>query len=108
MSQRRVPGGGNAEVVTETKTERKLKKPRLYKVLLHNDDYTTMEFVVWILRAVFHRAEAEAVRIMLHVHRNGLGVAGTYTYEIAETRVARVEALARKHEFPLRCSLEEA
>ncbi len=95
-------------VVTESRTERKLKKPRMYKVLLLNDDYTTMEFVVYVLQAVFHRPEPEAVQIMLHVHKNGAGVAGVYTYEVAETRVAQVEALARQHEFPLRCSMEEA
>jgi ATP-dependent Clp protease adaptor protein ClpS len=95
-------------VVTKTRTERKLKKPKLYKVLLHNDDYTTMEFVVFILMTIFNRSETDAVQIMLHVHKNGIGVAGVYTYEIAETRVAQVEGLARQHEFPLRCSLEEA
>jgi len=95
-------------VVTERRTERKLKKPKMYKVLLHNDDYTTMEFVVYVLQSIFHRSEADAVQIMLHVHRNGIGVAGVYTYEIAETRVIQVEALAKQNEFPLRCSLEEA
>jgi len=100
--------GGDAGVVTQTRTQRKLKKPKLYKVLLHNDDYTTMEFVVFILVTVFHRAETDAVQIMLHVHKNGIGVAGVYPYDVATTRVAQVEALARQHEFPLRCSLEEA
>jgi ATP-dependent Clp protease adaptor protein ClpS len=95
-------------VVTERRTERKLKKPKMYKVLLHNDDYTTMEFVVYVLQSIFHRSEADAVQIMLHVHRNGVGVAGVYTYEIAETRVVQVETLAKQNEFPLRCSLEEA
>jgi ATP-dependent Clp protease adaptor protein ClpS len=83
-------------------------KPKMYKVLLHNDDYTTMEFVVYILQAIFHRSAIDAVQIMLHVHKNGIGVAGVYTYEVAETRVAQVEALARQNEFPLRCSIEEA
>jgi ATP-dependent Clp protease adaptor protein ClpS len=91
-----------------TQTERKLKKPRLYKVLLHNDDYTTMEFVVWVLQSVFHHPEEKAVRIMLHVHQNGIGVAGTYPREVAETHVSEVEGLAREHEFPLRCTMEEA
>jgi ATP-dependent Clp protease adaptor protein ClpS len=95
-------------VVTERRTKRKLEKPKMYKVLLHNDDYTTMEFVVYILQSVFHRSEADAVQIMLHVHRNGIGVAGVYTHEVAETRVVQVETLAKQHEFPLRCSLEEA
>ena len=95
-------------VVTETRTERRLQKPRMYKVLLHNDDYTTMEFVVYVLQGVFHRSETDAVQIMLHVHKNGLGVAGVYTREVAETRITQVEALARSHEYPLRCSMEEA
>lgn len=94
------------EVVTRTR--RKLKKPRLYKVLLHNDDYTTMEFVVYVLQAVFHREQTEATQIMLHVHRNGIGVAGVYTHELGETKVAAVEHLALQHEFPLKCSMEEA
>jgi|ERR671931_267700 ATP-dependent Clp protease adaptor protein ClpS len=94
-------------VVTRTQPKEQLKKPPLYKVVLHNDDYTTMEFVVWVLMTVFHHDETTATKIMLHVHRNGIGVAGVYAHEIAETRAARVEALARGHEFPLRCSLEE-
>lgn len=95
-------------VATATRTERKLKKPKLYKVLLHNDDYTTMEFVVYILQGVFHRSETDATQIMLHVHQHGIGVAGVYTREVAESRVTQVEALARAQEFPLRCSMEEA
>src|SRR5215469_10380557 len=91
-------------LVTESKP--RLKKPPLFKVLLHNDDYTTMEFVVFILRTVFQQAEADAVRIMLNVHNQGVGVAGVYTYEIAEAKVAKVTTLAREHEFPLLCSLE--
>jgi ATP-dependent Clp protease adaptor protein ClpS len=98
---------GDTGLVTDVRTERKLKKPKMYKVLLHNDDYTTMEFVVHILQQVFHRSETDAVQIMLHVHRTGIGVAGVYTGQIAETRVAQVEALARGQEFPLRCTMEE-
>jgi ATP-dependent Clp protease adaptor protein ClpS len=94
------------EVVTET--EKKLKKPPLYKVLLHNDDYTTKEFVVQVLQYVFHKEPTEAVQIMLHVHRRGIGVAGIYSYEIAETKVAVVESLARQNEYPLKCTMEEA
>jgi len=108
MSERQRPGDEEPGVVTKTRTERKLQKPKMYKVLLHNDDYTTMEFVVYILQAIFHRSAIDAVQIMLHVHKNGIGVAGVYTYEVAETRVAQVEALARQNEFPLRCSIEEA
>ena len=93
-------------VATKTRPAAKTKRPPLYKVLLHNDDYTTMEFVVWLLETVFHHDETTATQIMLHVHKNGIGVAGVYPYEIAETRVAKVETLARAHEFPLRCTLE--
>lgn len=108
MSERRPSVDEETGVITEPRTQRKLKKPKLYKVLLHNDDYTTMEFVVFILMSIFRRSETDAVQIMLHVHKNGIGVAGVYTYEVAETRVRQVEALARQHEFPLRCSMEEA
>ena len=94
------------QVVTETK--KKLKRPSLYKVLLHNDDYTTKEFVVQVLEYVFHKEYSEAVQIMLHVHQKGIGVAGVYPYGVAETKVALVEDLARQHEYPLRCSTEEA
>ena len=108
MSERRPGLDDDAVVVTDTRTRRKLQKPKQYKVLLHNDDYTTMEFVVFVLMSIFHRSETDAVQIMLHVHKNGIGVAGVYTYEVAETRVTQVEALARQHEFPLRSTLEEA
>ena len=91
---------------TRTKTERKLRKPPRYKVLLHNDDYTTREFVVEVLKGVFHRPEQEAVQIMLHVHQNGVGIAGVYSYEIAEMKVRTVESLARQREFPLMLSIE--
>ena len=93
-------------VATEVKPEKKLKKPTLYKVLLHNDNYTTREFVVAVLKEVFHKSEQEAVQIMLHVHYNGIGVAGVYTFEVAETKVRIVEAAARDNGFPLRLSME--
>ena len=93
-------------VVTRTKSEKKLQKPSLYKVLLHNDDYTTREFVVEVLKSVFHKSESDAVTIMLHVHNNGVGVAGVYTREVAETKIRTVEHLARQYEFPLRLSME--
>lgn len=90
-----------------TESEQRLKKPPLYKVLLHNDDYTTMDFVVDVLKTVFHHTDEDAIRIMLHVHERGVGVAGVYTYEIAETKVAKVTSMAREHEFPLLCTMEE-
>ena len=105
MSERRTEG--DVGVVTRTKRSQKIARPKRYKVLLHNDDYTTMEFVIWVLKEVFHHDEAKAVQIMLHVHRTGFGVAGVYTREIAESRVQQVEQLARRYEFPLRCSVEE-
>ena len=85
----------------------KLEKPPLYKVLLHNDDFTTMEFVVYVLQTIFAHNEAASFRIMLQVHTQGLGVAGVYTYEVAETKAAKAIELARENEFPLLCTVEE-
>lgn len=93
-------------VVVETRKAERVKRPRMYRVLLHNDNYTTREFVVDVLRSVFHHSEGDAVRIMLHVHYNGLGVAGIFTREIAETKIMAVEQLAREREYPLRLSME--
>jgi ATP-dependent Clp protease adaptor protein ClpS len=84
----------------------KTRKPPLYKVLLHNDDYTTQEFVILVLQEVFHHSEVTATQIMLHVHTTGIGVAGVYPYEVAETKAAKTMALARRFEFPLQASLE--
>ncbi len=94
------------EVATETRE--KLKKPPLYKVLLHNDDFTTMEFVVYVLETIFHKSDSEAFRIMLQVHTQGVGVAGIYTAEVAEMKARKVMDLARAHEYPLLCTTEEA
>jgi ATP-dependent Clp protease adaptor protein ClpS len=93
-------------VAIRERSQSTVKRPRMYRVLLHNDDYTPMDFVVRLLQSVFHRDESDATRIMLHVHTNGVGVAGVFTYEIAETKVAQVHLLARKHEHPLMASLE--
>ena len=90
-----------------TRSRERLKKPPLFRVLLHNDDFTTMEFVVEVLRRVFGRSEAEAFRIMWAVHTQGVGVAGVYTYEVAEMKVERVTQMARQQEFPLLCTVEE-
>jgi ATP-dependent Clp protease adaptor protein ClpS len=101
-----VPGTEHEEdVLTESK--HKVKKPPMYKVLLHNDDYTTMEFVTLVLVTVFNKLEDEATAIMLSVHRSGIGIAGVYTYEIAEAKVDKVTQLAREREFPLLCTMEE-
>jgi ATP-dependent Clp protease adaptor protein ClpS len=97
--------GHDEEVLTESRE--KLKQPPLFKVVLHNDDFTTMEFVVYVLETVFQKSEAEAFRVMLQVHTQGAGVAGVYTYEIAETKAAKVQSLARAQEFPLLCTVEE-
>jgi len=89
-------------------SEQKTREPAMYKVILHNDHYTTMDFVVLILQSVFHKSPVEATRIMLNVHQKGYGVCGVYTFEVAETKVALVHALAEKHEFPLKCTMEKA
>ena len=86
----------------------KVEEPPLYKVLLHNDDYTTMEFVVWVLETVFSMPEAQAVEVMLNVHVRGTGVAGIYTQEIAEMKLTRATALAQEHEYPLLVTMEQA
>ena len=87
--------------------EEETQEPPLYRVLIHNDDYTTMEFVVEILVVVFNKPVEEAVRIMLNVHNNGVGICGIYPLEIAETKVDTVHTLAQEHGYPLRCSLEK-
>ena len=89
-----------------TRTAPKTQRPSLYKVLLLNDDFTPQEFVVWLLEAVFHKNREEAVRIMLHVHQNGVGVCGVYTFEVAETKVAQVMELSRRNQHPLQCTME--
>jgi ATP-dependent Clp protease adaptor protein ClpS len=105
MAERNRPLGDTG-VTTKTRSEKKLKKPPLYKVLLHNDDYTTMEFVVSVLETVFDHPTPVATRIMLSVHHRGVGVAGSYPYEIAESKSQKVMSLARAAEFPLLCTVE--
>ena len=90
-----------------TESKQKLQQPPLYRVLLHNDNYTTMEFVVFVLTNVFQHTEAEATRIMLQVHIEGVGIAGVYTFEIAEMKVSKVMNLAQSYEYPLLCTMEE-
>ena len=85
----------------------KLQKPRLYKVILLNDDYTPMEFVVVVLERFFQKNREEATRIMLHVHRRGVGVCGVFTYEVAETKVKQVMDFSQRHQHPLQCTLEK-
>ena len=90
-----------------TKTRAKTKKPSLYKVLLLNDDYTPMEFVVHVLERFFNKDRETATRIMLHVHQHGVGECGIFTYEVAETKVTQVMDFARKHQHPLQCVMEK-
>ena len=88
--------------------EKELKEPDMYKVVLHNDDYTTKEFVVEVLQIVFHKPAIEATKIMMDVHKRGKGVVGVYTWDIAQTKVAQVRQMAKEREFPLKCSVEPA
>jgi ATP-dependent Clp protease adaptor protein ClpS len=99
-------GGSETGVVTQTKP--KTKKPAMYKVIMLNDDYTPMEFVILVLERFFSKNEEEATRIMLHVHQKGVGVCGVFTYEVAETKVQQVMDLAKQHQHPLQCTLEKA
>ena len=107
MTGTNVPAGGDDDdtgLVTQTKV--KTKKPSLYRVVILNDDYTPMEFVVFILERIFNKGSEEAYKIMLHVHNHGVGVCGIFTYEVAETKVAQVLDLARRNEHPLQCDME--
>ena len=96
---------GQSNVVTRTRT--RTKKPSMYKVLLLNDDYTPMEFVVHVLERFFSKGREDATRIMLHVHQKGVGICGVYTYEVAETKVTQVMEFARQHQHPLQCTMEK-
>ena len=102
-------GDSNDENQTSivTKTRPETKKPSLYKVLLLNDDYTPMEFVVHVLERFFNKGREEATRIMLHVHQKGVGICGVYTYEVAETKVTQVMDFSRQHQHPLQCTMEK-
>lgn len=99
--------GNGASTGIVTRTRPKTKKPSLYKVLLLNDDYTPMEFVVLILERFFNKGREDAVEIMMHVHRHGVGICGVFTYEVAETKVAQVIEFARRHQHPLQCTMEK-
>ena len=98
--------GDNFDGGVKLESRKKVKEPDLYRVILHNDDYTTMDFVVEILQKVFHKSPVEATGIMLSVHKKGVGQCGVFTAEIAETKVELVHHLAKKHGFPLQCSME--
>ena len=107
-SNPRVPGGddrANTAIITRTKP--KTKRPSLYRVLLLNDDYTPMEFVVHVVERFFNKNHDDAYQIMMHVHQNGVGECGVFTYEVAETKVTQVMDFARKHQHPLQCVMEK-
>jgi len=97
--------GNDTGVITQTKP--RTKKPSMYKVLLLNDDYTPMEFVVYVLQRFFQKTGEDATTIMLHVHQNGVGICGVFTYEVAETKVTQVMDLARQNDHPLQCTMEK-
>ena len=104
----RPPGGDddtNVGVVVRTKP--KTRKPSMYKVIMLNDDYTPMEFVVLVLERFFSKSHEESINILLHVHQKGVGICGTFTYEVAETKVTQVMDLAQQHQHPLQCTLEK-
>jgi ATP-dependent Clp protease adaptor protein ClpS len=92
--------------LTDTRSEQKLDKPRMWRVLLHNDDYTTQDFVVWILETIFQKPRSEAFVIMMSVHRSGMGLAGVYTHDVAETKMKAARDRAEEHEFPLLVTME--
>ncbi len=98
--------GPQTGVVEKTRT--RTRRPSMYRVLLMNDDYTPMEFVVELLEQIFHKSREEAVAVMLNVHQSGVGVCGVYSFEVAETKVAQVASIARQHEHPLQCTMEKA
>lgn len=102
MSDKKTRGKEKEDVLTRERVE----EPKKYKVILLNDDYTSMEFVVWVLVNVFRHSQAAATRIMLHIHNHGTGVAGIYSREVAETRIAQVEAAAKDQGHPLQCTME--
>ena len=99
---------GKEDASTESKVEERFDDPHIYRVILHNDDFTTMEFVVEVITQVFNKPLLEATQIMLDVHKKGKGCVGVYTYDVAATKAAQVHSMARSREFPLRCSFEEA
>jgi ATP-dependent Clp protease adaptor protein ClpS len=104
---KRDEGGTRFDTGTITRTKPKTQRPNMYRVLLLNDDYTPMEFVVLVLQDVFNKSREDAMRIMLHVHNKGVGECGVYPYEVAETKVTRVMDTARKNQHPLQCVMEK-
>jgi ATP-dependent Clp protease adaptor protein ClpS len=93
-------------IVIEPQSGQRVELPRMWRVLLHNDDYTTQDFVVWVLETIFHKERGEAFDIMMSVHRTGMGIAGVYTHDVAQTKVRTTRQLAEEHEFPLLVTME--
>ncbi|MDY7027819.1 MAG: ATP-dependent Clp protease adapter ClpS [Spirochaetota bacterium] len=91
----------------QEREEQKTREPDMFRVVLLNDDYTTMDFVVWVIQKIFHKAAAEATKIMMDVHKKGRGVVGVYSYDIARTKAVQVKQLAKEHEYPLECVIEK-
>lgn len=107
MTERRSPADPGRGTGVALKPRVKTQRPSMYKVLLLNDDYTPMEFVIEVLVVIFHKQQEDATRIMLHVHQHGVGVCGVFTYEVAETKVAQVMDAARRAQHPLQCTMEK-
>ena len=99
--------GSDGDSGTVTLTRTKTQKPSMYKVLLLNDDYTPMEFVIYVLQRFFSKSAEDATKVMLHVHQSGVGICGVFTYEVAETKVTQVMDMARQHDHPLQCTMEK-
>jgi ATP-dependent Clp protease adaptor protein ClpS len=99
-------GSPGESTLTESRNEQKLERPRMWRVLLHNDDYTTQEFVVWVLETIFRKPRGEAFAIMMSVHRSGMGIAGVYTHDVAETKLKTTKQMAEEQEFPLLVTME--
>ena len=108
MANRKDEGDGTTGVGIATRTRTRTKKPSPYKVLMLNDDYTPMEFVVLCLQRFFRMSMEDATRVMLHVHQKGVGVCGVFSYEVAETKVSQVTDFARENQHPLQCTMEKA
>ncbi len=100
--------GDSFESEIKLKSAEKLLEPKMYRILMHNDHYTTMDFVIEVIMQIFHKPAAEATKIMLDIHKKGMGVCGVYTYDIAVTKISEVHKMAKKRQFPLKCSYEEA
>jgi ATP-dependent Clp protease adaptor protein ClpS len=99
-------GSTRESTLTESRDEQKLDRPKMWRVVLHNDDYTTQEFVVFVLETIFRKPRGEALAIMMSVHRSGMGVAGVYTHDVAETKVKTTQQIAEQQEFPLLVTME--